>query len=221
MFSALYRVAAGAWTRLFTPWPLEWFPEASYGGLPNRQCLDAAWDVQGFLEENVALSQDDLVVLLGYWKFLDLFDYEMVLGFLCTVGFNPNLVELLVGHGRSLCRYFKVHGPYGRPIGQHKGLGQGDPFSVLVAMVYVGAQMRTVELQCPLVAATSVIDDRAIRGPPAAVCDAVALIANIDKEAGRITNVKKQPPPPPTTPPIMPKSARSTAPLSPSLIATS
>ena len=64
IYSAVYRVEAGAWVRLFVPWLMKWVQAASHGGLPGRQCLDAAWDVQGFLEEWTAEQQDGAVVLL-------------------------------------------------------------------------------------------------------------------------------------------------------------
>ena len=63
---AIYRVEAGAWARLYIPGLVQWIPFSSYGGLPRRQCSDAAWDVQIFLEEHIAQLEDGVVVLLDY-----------------------------------------------------------------------------------------------------------------------------------------------------------
>ena len=41
IYSAVYRVEAGAWVRLFIPWLMKWIPAASYGGLPGPHILGA------------------------------------------------------------------------------------------------------------------------------------------------------------------------------------
>ena len=74
---------------------------------------------------------------------------------------------------------------------QVNGLGQGDPFSVLIALLYVGVQMVALHLQCPRVQSIAVIDDRTIRGHQEDVCDAVAFVASLDKAAGHCNNLKK------------------------------
>ena len=72
IYSTIYRVEAGAWVRLFIPWLMQWIPAASYGGLPSRQCLDAAWDVQGFLEEWIPGQEDCCSGLTGLLEILRL-----------------------------------------------------------------------------------------------------------------------------------------------------
>ena len=130
VYSAVYRVEAGAWARLFTDWLISWVPAGSYGGLPGRQCLDAAWDVQAYLEEHIADDQAGAVVSLDYWKFFDSFGYDVVSGMFNAIGFHQPLTNLLINQNKSVQRFFKVHGRLGHPMAQHNGFGQGDPFSV-------------------------------------------------------------------------------------------
>ena len=103
------------------------------------------------------------------------------------------MVDLIITLNQGVVRRFKVHGRYGEQVIQHNGLGQGDPFSVLIALLYVGVQMVAMHLQNPNVQSTAVINDRTIRGKPEDVCDAVAFVASLDKVAGHCNNLKMPP----------------------------
>ena len=69
----------------------------------------------------------------------------IVEGVMKTIGFEHGMVEFIVALNKDSVRYFKIQGRYGDPVGQCNGLGQGDPFSVLVALLYVGVQMGAAE----------------------------------------------------------------------------
>ena len=61
------------------------------------------------------------------------------------MGFNGGIGKFIIWLNGNAIRHFKLHGRYGEPVSQTTGLGQGDPFSVLVALVYVGAQLLAVQ----------------------------------------------------------------------------
>ena len=109
---------------------------------------------------------------------------------ICAVGIHPDFVALLIDINKNMVRHIKIGGRYGDPQGQANGLGQGDPSSVLIALIYVGLQMRAVAKRFA-VTLTAVLDDRTARGRPADVLKAIAFIMLFDKCAGQTTNARK------------------------------
>ena len=166
VYSATYRTVMGAWSRIFTEWLLQWLPAASYGGLPKRDIINAAWDVQSFLEEQSALGKDGVAILLDYSKFFDMFSPDIVHGMLTDLGFPLHFVALIIDLLLDLRRYIKIGDRFGEPEGQRDGMGQGDPFSVVVALIFVGLEQRVISRLYPCIKQTAVMDDRALRGPP-------------------------------------------------------
>ena len=43
---------------------------------------------------------------------------------------------MIVELNKGVSRHFKVNGRYGEAIPQDNGFGQGDPFALLIALVY-------------------------------------------------------------------------------------
>ena len=46
LLSAVYRVDAGAWARKHIEWLAEWILETCYGGIPGKEFIESAWDLQ-------------------------------------------------------------------------------------------------------------------------------------------------------------------------------
>ena len=97
--------------------------------------MDAAWDVQAFLEEEVPSGADAAVILLDYAKFFDSFGHKVVADLLATIGFEQSMADMIFDLNRNVRRYFKVGGKYGDPTGQDNGFGQGDPFALMIALI--------------------------------------------------------------------------------------
>ena len=98
---------------------------------------------------------------------------------------------MIYNFNRNVKRHFKVGGRYGDAIGQDNGSGQGDPFALLIALVYVGIQMLAVGKACPQIAITPVVDDRTIRGGTKDTKTALSIIDAIDRAARHLTNARK------------------------------
>ena len=50
VFSAVYRVEAGAWSRILMPWFIPKLHPMLYGGIPKRDSSDATWEAQADIE---------------------------------------------------------------------------------------------------------------------------------------------------------------------------
>ena len=68
VFSAIYRIEAGAWSRILMPWFIPKLHPMLYGGIPKRDSSDATWEAQSDIEQ--ALLTDDPIILasLDYYK---------------------------------------------------------------------------------------------------------------------------------------------------------
>ena len=64
IFSAVYRVEAGAWYAKIFPWLRSVLHEKVIGAIPGQEALDVAWDAQAFLESMAMQGRD--VVLSSY-----------------------------------------------------------------------------------------------------------------------------------------------------------
>ena len=79
-----------------------------------------------------------MVILLDYAKFFDSFGHKVVADLLTAIGFDKGMVDMMYNLNVNVLRHFKVGGRYGEAIGQDNGFGQGDSFSLMIALVYVG-----------------------------------------------------------------------------------
>ena len=70
-------------------------------------------------------------------------------------------------------------------------MGQGDPLSLLVAILVVAAQVNMINHFYPNIAVGAVVDDRNIRGTFDDVIGTVKLITDFDHLAGQINNIPK------------------------------
>ena len=72
--------------------------------------MDAAWDVQAFLEETIPEGRGAVVVLLDYAKFFDSFGYAGVSDLLLAIGFDPGIVGMIIKLNGQLQRHCKING---------------------------------------------------------------------------------------------------------------
>ena len=73
--------------------------------------MDAAWDVQAFLEEHVPKESDAVVILLDYAKFSDSFGHRVVADLLTAIGVDKGLVDVIDGLNTQALRHFQGRRP--------------------------------------------------------------------------------------------------------------
>jgi len=92
---------------------------------------------------------------------------------------------------QNMKRYIKIGKSYGKPFDSANGLGQGDSYSLMVALTMVSIQLDFISDKFPNVKMGSAVDDRNIRGSMEDVCDAYKAMADFDKATGHFNNPKK------------------------------
>ena len=81
-------------------------------------------------------------------------------------------------------RHTKIGNTFGPPILPYNALGQGDPWVLLAANLYVSCQFERIHSLAPAVTTKPVIDDRTLKGPPDQVLAALLQLVEYDKTAG-------------------------------------
>ena len=94
VFSAMYRIEAGAWARILLPWFLTKLHPKIFGGIPKRDSSDATWEAQADIEEALLKGLDLTLASLDYHKYYDSFDYQWVRGFMLFLGFPEVYVDI-------------------------------------------------------------------------------------------------------------------------------
>ena len=84
----------------------------------------------------------------------------------------------------------KVAGHFEEPFFAADGIGQGDPKSLFVALLYITVQFRLLDKEHPEVDKGAVVDDRNLRGKPEQMTRALECTFQFDKGAGHLTNPK-------------------------------
>jgi len=74
VYVASYRQSSGVLWHRFMPALLKWVHPDSCGGLPDRECLEDAFDAQADIEEALLLGREWTQVNADYQKFFDTFD---------------------------------------------------------------------------------------------------------------------------------------------------
>jgi hypothetical protein len=161
------------------------------GGLPKRECLEAAFDSQADIEEALLMGLEWTQINADYQKFFDTFDPEFFFYLTRAVGVPHTVAELTRHLATNLRRSIKRGRHRGKPIRSNRGAAQGDSLSILSALIITTIQFRCIEAEHPNVRMGSVIDDRNFRGPCASVVDAVQAAMEFDKMAGLTNNLKK------------------------------
>ena len=164
VYSALYRVESGAWYRNHIDWLLGWIPKECFGGLPGRECLESAWDTQGQMELAAMNGNPMACFLFDYYKFFDAFEPEFNCEMLKAVGVSDEPADMFTHLNQNAERHIKIGNTYGEALDTSNGLGQGDSFAMMSAIIYVAIQHRFLTYSFPSLKMSSVIYDRNIRG---------------------------------------------------------
>ena len=68
VFVASYRLASGVWWQRILPALLKWIHPSAYGGLPGKECLEAAWEAQMDMEEAQLMGEENTEIDTDYEK---------------------------------------------------------------------------------------------------------------------------------------------------------
>ena len=188
IYTQLYRIEAGAWFANHKAWLSAVVDEGCVGGMPGMEAAMASWDVQSDVAR-AAFNKTPLVLaFLDYYKFFGSFEPRFFGKFLSAHGVAPDFVDLFVDLNVNSVRHIKIGNTFGPPIEPFNALGQGDPWVLMVAILYVSCQFRRIHKIAPQLKTSAVIDDRSIRGPPEDVQTVLLDIVDFDAGAGHTTN---------------------------------
>jgi len=124
-------------------------------------------------------------------KFFDSMEPIFMSKLMIATGFNSEFVLLNLNLYQNLTRYIKIGNSYGKPFSASNGLGQGDSFSLMVALTLVSVQFDFLAAKYPNIKAGSCVDDRNIRGSVENIMMAYTDIAEFDRLTGHFNNPKK------------------------------
>lgn len=86
VFSAVYRVEAGAFFRILQPWLQCNAHKDCCGGIANREPIEAAWDAVSQLENATLTGYNTAMLSVDYFKFFDTFQPDFSKDMLIHVG---------------------------------------------------------------------------------------------------------------------------------------
>jgi hypothetical protein len=191
LLSALHRVETGASYRQHMQWMLRWFNKYMHGGIPNHESGEVSWDVQADIEQAMIFNKQLAVCLMDYLKYFDSMEPIFMAKLMIATGFNEQFVQLNLHLYQNMSRYIKIGKSYGKPFSGSNGLGQGDSYSLMVALTLVSIQFDYVTDKYPGIKVGSCVDDRNIRGSVKDVLAAYTDIAEFDRCTGHFNNPKK------------------------------
>ena len=132
-----------------------------------------------------------VVSLLDYHKFFDSFDPRFYAKMLKDMGVHHDFATLFLDINTNAKRRIKIGNTYGRELNTYNGIGQGDPKSLFVALLYITVQFRLLDDEHPEITKGAVVDDRNLRGKPETMESALKCTFQVDEAAGHLTNPKK------------------------------
>ena len=88
-------------------------------------------------------------------------------------------------------KYIKIGQSYGMPFESHNGFGQGDSYSLMVALALVSIQFDYIQDNYSEIKLGSCVDDRNIRGNPDMIIPALQDMAIFDSMTGNFNNPEK------------------------------
>ena len=132
--------------------------------MPGREAREAAWDAQSAMAAAADGNEELVVALLDYYKFFDSFEPRFYARFLGDMGVHPQFVDLFLDLNTRAVRRVKINGIYSEGFTTFNALGQGDPVTLMLALLYVTVQFRLLDEQCPDLGKSAVVDDRSLRG---------------------------------------------------------
>ena len=82
------------------------------------------------------------------------------------MGVHHTFAMLFLDTNTKAKRRIKFGNTYGRELNIYNGIGQGDPKSLFMALLYITVQFRLLDAEHPEVAKGAVVDDRNLRCNP-------------------------------------------------------
>ena len=164
VFSAVYRIEAGAWAKIIMPWFIPKLHPKIFGGIPRCDSSDATWEAQADIEEALLAGTPITLGSLDYHKYYDSFDYDWVKGFLIFLGFPQAYVELHHNLYTNMRKTLKIGGALGIHTHSYNGLGQGDVASTFPVLAHTSGQFYMLAYKLPNLRMGAIIDDRNVRG---------------------------------------------------------
>jgi hypothetical protein len=152
---------------------------------------EAAWDAQSAMSAAADGNEELIVALLDYYELFDSFEPRFYAKFLNSMGVHPQFVDLFLDLSTKAVRRVKISGVYSESFTTFNALGQGDPVTLMLALLYVTVQFRLLDEQCPDLGKSAVVDDRSLRGKCEPVERAFEKIQAFDDMAGHITQPSK------------------------------
>ena len=191
MYTQVYRIEMGAWCKNHAAWMAKQVHRNCYGAMPGREPREAAWDTQAEIAAAMDGGEEVVVAFLDYHKFFDSFEPHFFAKFLLRMGIDPALVRLFLDLNVNAKRRIRIGGLYSEEFGTFNALGQGDPFTLIAALLYVSVQFFALDILCPGLMKSAVVDDRTIRARRQLILRAILFIQRYDKKAGHLTNTVK------------------------------
>ena len=191
VYTQLYRIEMGAWCHNHVDWLAKNIHPKCCGAMAGREPGEASWDAQAEVAAAINQGEEKILAMLDYYKFFDSFEPNFYAKFLEKMGLHQNLVRLFLDLNINAVRRVKIGNALGNPFRTFNALGQGDPLTLIVALLYVSVQFVALDHICPLLAKSAVVDDRNIRGCREDVLKAWDFIYRFDLRAGHVTNPKK------------------------------
>ena len=191
IYTALYRIEMGAWCKNHTDWLAKNIHESCCGAMAGREPGEASWDAQSAVAAAMEQGEDMVLAMLDYYKFFDSFEPKFYAKFLEKMGIHSNLVRLFLDLNVNAVRRVKIGNALGKPFQTFNALGQGDPLTLVVALLYVSVQFVALDQICPKLRKSVVVDDRNLRGEGEDILRAWNFIYRFGIRAGHLTNPKK------------------------------
>ena len=164
VYSQLYRIEMGAWCRNHAHWLAENIHKNCVGAMAGREPKEASWDAQSAVAAAIDEGDEVILALLDYYKFFDSFELQFYSKFMAKMGIHPALISLFLDLNLNAVRRIKIGTALGAPFSTFNALGQGDPLTLIVALLYVTVQFNALDKVCPSLRKSAVVDDRNVHG---------------------------------------------------------
>ena len=105
--------------------------------MPGTEAREAAWDAQSAMAAAADGNEELIVALLDYYKFFDSFEPRFYARFLDDMGIHQQFVDLFLDLNTKAIRRVKISGVYSEGFTTFNALGQGDPVTLMLALLYV------------------------------------------------------------------------------------
>jgi hypothetical protein len=91
--------------------------------MKGRECSEASWDAQAYLERAINVGEEGVVALLDYDKFFDSFEPRFFAKLLSAMGVHHHLVSLFIDLNTKARRRKKIGDTFGPEFTPFNALG--------------------------------------------------------------------------------------------------